>query len=171
MSDQEEQMNTQEESIDTGEPLGPVDQALRFEVDITNEGGQNIGVTLLVSGMLVSGITVSADEYFLHIDEQRIDNARFVINGIEASREKTEEYRKQMRERLTNEQEPLAPLRSPSRFIHLRNVEFNTPYGPLKMGEDFWWRIRLDKVEGVDVRESFKSRFIAFYSYSICEVL
>jgi hypothetical protein len=118
-------------------------------VNKSNEPG-NIGLTLNLGGLLVSGILVSGKEYFEGVANQ------FKKSSLsEGSDEKTAKANFEFFSKYTviyqnPEGSVLEKLSFSPNYIHLRDARFFFPSTlPIPSTSGVWWRGRISQVEGV----------------------
>jgi len=123
------------------------DWFLQHLVAVVNSSGFSIGITLQVSGMLVTGELIGGKAYFegfssefsgaLKESEKEVDSVRdhfLSIGGVYDEPENALFSPKQ-------EQSP--------HFIHLKNARFmHTAGSPLPTNRAVWWRGRISEVSG-----------------------
>lgn len=120
------------------------DWLLQSLVSTANEAGLQIGITLQVSGMLVSGILISGKQYFEGFSNEL--SAFFIknpeeANAIKASFSAFDEIYDQRNEE--------APDRFDPQYIHLKDARyFNTAGNPIPGNRGLWWRGRICEVGG-----------------------
>lgn len=118
------------------------DWFLQSLVNMVTSGGLEIGLTLHVGGLLVSGLLVSGRRYFEGFGEDfasAIPDAE-VAENIKSSYASLGASIYQTREEGTTN--------APS-YIHLQNAKFFSPNGnPLPANHGVWWRGRISEVQG-----------------------
>lgn len=135
-------MNTE---ILSSAPLSHVAQPdwfLQSFVDIVNASELEFGITLQVSGLLVSGNLVGGKKYFDGFAED--------FSGAYANDPETAEIIKNSLAKhgeMYEEKEGVEIL--PPQFIHLKNAHFfNTSGSPIPGNKGVWWRGRVSEVGG-----------------------
>lgn len=140
MEKQSESEQQKEQSLD---PHDTVDNFLQTLV-LLADAGIEIGVTLTVSGFLVSGIIVGGKRYF---EEHLVSN--LVNNMPEDTRETMRAYFKRFGKVYDPLQEDSNEEESVTTFIHLREARFFHPAGnPTPNNRTVWWRGRLSEIGG-----------------------
>lgn len=126
----------------------PVDISLRMFVDISNQSGMEIGVTLNVRGTLVTGILIPYYVWLETIGAQfasgfEDEGVRAAIRGsyerLAREEKASQDAREDGEKQHVSEDEPW--------FIHLRGARVLTPEGFIGT-DDTIWRGRLSEVEG-----------------------
>ncbi|CUJ90071.1 gas vesicle accessory protein GvpU [Achromobacter xylosoxidans] len=136
-------LDTNPTSLPSASVAPPADVFLQFLVNLVNNGGQlkSIGVTLQMSGMLVSGSIVSGAEYFDRFAETFSDSLSDMDTQARQS------VRTSLAElgdvfRLPQPAEPLP------NYIHLVDALFFTADGTPIAGQPTLWRGRSSAVDG-----------------------
>src|ERR1700760_2195739 len=120
------------------------DWFLRSLVNIANTSALNFGVTLQVSGFLVSGVVVSGKAYFAAMGEQ-----------IAAGYAETPEIAAHMRKMFATFESAYPNDQGQGdqpvpQFIHLQNARFfSTDSNPVPGNAGIWWRGRISEVSAV----------------------
>ena len=118
------------------------DNELQFLVNLSAGGRVEMGVTLFVSGAIVSGYIISEERYF----RERANSLKATDNeGLQAFGEFYDE-RADRAYAKAKEQEDGDEADHPV-FIHLRNAKILGPHG-LTPDNGMTWRCRLDRVDG-----------------------
>lgn len=105
-----------------------------------------IGITLQVSGMLVSGSLVSGARYFEGFSEEF--SSAFTDDGIADSIK--DSYNKFSELYPSGEDKNISS--PPPQFIHLKNARFfNTAGSPIPTNRGVWWRGRVSEVGGFSI--------------------
>jgi hypothetical protein len=121
----------------------PLDHFLQAIVGIANNGIE-VGVTLTISGFLVSGIVVSGKRYF----DEHLGSA-FVKAFPESSRHVIRDFLRTFASVYDPMPEDEDAKMPPPVFIHLMNARFFHNSGrPIPNNEAIWWRGRLSDVQG-----------------------
>ncbi|BBL58512.1 gas vesicle accessory protein GvpU [Methylomonas koyamae] len=124
--------------------VAKTDWFLQNLVGFANLWGIEVGITLQVSGMLVSGTLISGDKYFEEFAAQ-------FSGGFKNSPELSEPFHKLISSYkkvydVAPEEESDCP---PSNFVHLRNAQFYHPgQNPLPTSQGVLWRGRVAEVGG-----------------------
>ncbi|MGP9499720.1 gas vesicle accessory protein GvpU [Halomonas sp. 86] len=118
----------------------PHDWFLQSLVNMANDGIE-VGVTLQVSGLLVSGILASGKAYF----EGFAEDFSSGLNDPEAAESVRDSFAK-YGEIYKKEGDDAPP---PPQYIHLKNARFfNTSGHPIPGNKGVWWRGRISEVAG-----------------------
>lgn len=128
------------EAINTDPLLQVVqpDCLLQSLVSMVNNSDLEIGITLLISGMLVSGSLVSLPKYF---EGFAADFSSPFANDPE--------FVKSMKASFANLREEKSEEAPPPQYIHLKNARFfNTAGSPIPANKGVWWRGRIGEVGG-----------------------
>jgi len=141
-------MTEETKSIDSLPNPAQTDCLLQLLVSLVNnpnpEVNLEIGVTLQVSGMLVSGDLVSADVYlegFISDFTDTLENNPEVTKSIERGFSRLHEVYEQKLNMPTVELQP--------QYIHLKGARFfNTVGNPIPANRGVWWRGRICEVGG-----------------------
>ena len=123
--------------------VAETDWFLQSLVNMANETSLEIGITLQVSGMLVSGILVSHKQYF--------DGFGSEFASVFSDSEVSESIKTNISsygDLYKSDNENVAPL-PPPQYIHLKNTYFfNTVGKPIRSNKGVWWRGRICQVGG-----------------------
>ncbi|MCF8178110.1 MAG: hypothetical protein K9J74_06345 [Sulfuritalea sp.] len=134
--------NAEPTAIETTPIAAPHDWFLQSLVNMANSSSLEIGVTLQVGGLLVSGLLVGGKAYFEGFAEDfssAFANDPAVSESVRNSFAKYGEIYK--------EEEGSTP--PPPQYIHLRNTRFfNTSGNPIPENKGVWWRGRISEVGG-----------------------
>lgn len=106
---------------------GETQDALLRRVVAGADDGNGVGITLFVSGLMISGQLIGIDEYLEAIAAGALD---------------------ELRKELSDDPGPGSePVPSPPQFLHLKDVRvgLGNSLSPLKGG---FWRGRIDRVDG-----------------------
>jgi hypothetical protein len=118
------------------------DWFLQSLVDSVNGTTAEIGLTLQVSGLLVSGTLVSGDRYFEGFAEAVAAAKADDKESAETHRAAFAKYGEQYKQRPEDEGIKPRPL-----YIHLKDARFYTPGAkPLPGNKGVWWRGRISEV-------------------------
>ena len=138
------------EQLQAQEPSTPQpDWFLQILVNMTNagDGSAEFGMTLLVSGFLISGKMVGGAKYFDGFANGFASGFadQTVAESIRVSVSQCGEiYKTDVTQRAAADQ----PLPSPA-FVHLKEARFfNTAGDPIPANRGVWWRGRLSEVSG-----------------------
>lgn len=147
MAEQNELSLQVEESIALTPVTAETDWFLQNLVSFANDWGLEMGVTLQVSGMLVSGTLISGVKYFEEFAAQ-------FSGGIKNSSELSEQFHqlissyKEVYDVETTEMNN----RLPPNYIHLRNAKFYQPgQKPFPTDHGVLWRGRVSEVGGFNL--------------------
>jgi hypothetical protein len=160
MAESSEKPTISEESVGEtpsvfGQPLPPADFVLQAIVALTNNTAIELGITLCVGGIVVSGQLTSGKRYFEGIASEALqasgpaDQAvvRQAISDYLGNFGKVIYGRAESEEQLGIEGDE-AIKRVPG-FIHLRDARFFHNSGqPMPANRGIWWRGRLSAVDG-----------------------
>lgn len=137
-------MSTEAESVSPISPSAEADWFLQSLVSMANQSNIEIGITLQVSGMLVSGSLVSGKQYFEGFANDFVTpfaNDPETANAIKDSFGAYGEIYSQPKEG--------EPDRPAPQFVHLKNARFfNTAGNPIPGNKGVWWRGRICEVGG-----------------------
>jgi hypothetical protein len=119
---------------------------LGFLVDVANGGGAEVGITIHAGGLIVSGILVSAETYFVDFAERFGD--AFSRHDVETG--------KMIRQAMMRFAEAAKPLPASerddakrARHIHMKQAYiFQHGTSMIPLGEGTWWRGRLTSIDG-----------------------
>jgi hypothetical protein len=146
--------------VQPDEPLAPEleatwlqegDGQLRFLVHLVNGTDTEIGITLTVGGLLISGYLASGHRYFEDFaDTITAGYARGNADADEASLTEMREGFALPGKSIGGAAREGKLGRAP-RFIHVRKVHYFLPGAapiPTNVEEQSWWRGRMDRVDG-----------------------
>jgi hypothetical protein len=124
------------------EPMS--DWMLRYLVDLSNLRGLQMGITLQVDGMLVSGILVGGQDYF--------DGITQTISAALGNAEETKSIAdlfERVNQAVHAGTSPDVPSPPPA-YIHLKDTYFfqSADATPIPNGQGVWWRGKLSRVSG-----------------------
>lgn len=135
-------MSNASESINL-QRAADVDWFLQFLVNVANRSSMEVGITLQVSGMLVSGSLVSGKEYFEGFGT--IFSSAFSDPELAASIKKSVSSQGD----IYADDDDEGGDQSLPQFIHLKNARFfNTAGRPIPGNCGVWWRGRICEVGG-----------------------
>lgn len=125
-------------------PSAQHDWFIQSLVNVANVAPLSFGVTLQVSGLLVSGYLVSGKAYFEAVGNQ-------IVGGISQNAALADQLRKMF---TTFESayptEPGQFERPVPQFIHLQNARFYSTDGtPVPSNAGVWWRGRISEISGI----------------------
>ena len=129
---------------DTPVPSAQHDWFIQSLVNIANVAPLSFGVTLQVSGLLVSGYLVSGKAYFEAVGQQ-------IIRGVAQNAALADQMRKMFATfESAYPNDPAAAERPVPQFIHLQNARFYSTDGtPVPSNEGVWWRGRISEISGI----------------------
>jgi hypothetical protein len=132
------------DSAATAVPTAQHDWFIQSLVNIANVSALSFGVTLQVSGLLVSGTLVSGKAYFAAIGQQ-------VVQGCSQNAEVAEQMRKMFATFESAYPNDAGQGERPlPQFVHLQNARFySTDGAPVPGNEGVWWRGRISEVSGI----------------------
>lgn len=136
-------MNDEEQKQQSQPASDPADWFLQSLVDMANRSGLEVGITLQVSGLLVSGMLVSGKQYF----EGFASEFSSAFSDQEAARGVRESFsRHGEKYKLEAEGDPHRPAPV---YIHLKQARFFSTSGePIPRNRGVFWRGRLSEVSG-----------------------
>lgn len=118
----------------------PHDWFLQSLVNMANDGVE-VGVTLQVSGLLVSGVLTGGKAYFEGFAEDYSSG----LSDPEAAKTVRDSFA-MFGEIYKKDGEDTTP---PPQYIHLKNARFfNTSGNPIPGNKGVWWRGRISEVAG-----------------------
>jgi hypothetical protein len=133
----------------TEDTLPPIPNAqhdwfIQSLVNIANVAPLSFGVTLQVSGLLVSGYLVSGKAYFEAIGQQ-------IVSGFEQNAALADQMRKMFETfESAYPSDPAQADRPVPQFIHLQNARFYSTDGkPVPTDTGVWWRGRISEISGI----------------------
>jgi hypothetical protein len=132
----------------------PADGQLQTLIDWVNGTETELGITLMVGGLIVSGRLASSHRYFEEFADQLVDGITITFTD-EPDTDPTDSLRL-IRETFAlpgKQMTSIPPDRRPApRFIHLREPSFRVGTVTLNLslpgGRPAWWRGRLARVDG-----------------------
>ena len=128
-----------------------IDFLLRALVDLANKTGMEIGMTLSVGGVLVSGNLASGKTYFKEIAAETLQaTGDAKDSGINQSlSDYFANWGKLIYEQPENEDQSNDEAMSQPNYIHLRNAKFVHNSGKsMPSNRGIWWRGRLSAIDG-----------------------
>jgi hypothetical protein len=113
-------------------------------VNVANVAPLSFGVTLQVSGLLVSGYLVSGKAYFEATGQQ-------IISGFAQNAALADQMRKMFATfESAYPSDPTQTDRPIPQFVHLRNARFYSTDGtPVPSDAGVWWRGRISEISGI----------------------
>ena len=137
-------MSTEAESVSPTSPSADADWFLQSLVRMANESSLEIGITLQVSGMLVSGNLVSGKQYFEGFAN---DFASPFANDPETASAIKDSFGAYGE--IYGQPKEGEPDRPAPQFVHLKDARFfNTAGNPIPGNRGVWWRGRICEVGG-----------------------
>jgi len=137
-------MTTETESTSSLPDAAQTDWFLQSLVNMANDSDLGFGITLQVSGMLVSGNLVSVKQYF---EGFAADFASPFATNPEVA-ESIKESFSSYGNLYSKDAEAEGDL-PPPQYIHLKNARFfNTAGNPIPGNRGVWWRGRICEVGG-----------------------
>jgi len=135
------------EDISSGMPSVPSaqhDWFIQSLVNVANVAPLSFGVTLQVSGLLVSGYLVSGRTYFEAIGQQ-------IVSGLSQNAALADQMRKMFATfESAYPNDPGQSERPVPQFVHLQNARFYSTDGtPVPANEGVWWRGRISQISGI----------------------
>ena len=125
-------------------PSAQHDWFIQSLVNVANVAPLGFGVTLQVSGLLVSGHLVSGKAYFEAVGKQ-------ITSAVSQNKELAEHMRKMFATfESAYPQDPGPAERPVPQFVHLQNARFyGTDGTPVPSNEGVWWRGRISEISGI----------------------
>jgi len=134
---------------DKSSPLVPVASAqhdwfIQSLVNVANVAPLSFGVTLQVSGLLVSGYLVSGKTYFEAVGQQ-------IVNDVAQNAALADQMRTMFSTfESAYPNDPGQADRPVPQFIHLQNARFyGTDGAPVPSNAGVWWRGRISEISGI----------------------
>jgi hypothetical protein len=129
---------------DASVPGAQHDWFIQSLVNVANVAPLQFGVTLQVSGLLVSGYLVSGKAYFEAIGQQ-------VVSGFAQNAALADQMRKMFATfESAYPNDPGQSERPVPQFVHLQNARFYSTNGaPVPSNEGVWWRGRISQISGI----------------------
>jgi hypothetical protein len=122
---------------------------LQILVNMTNarDGDFEVGMTLLVGGLLVSGIMVGGAKYFEGFANEFVSGFSDQ-KAVETVRKSFSQFQEIYKTDLAQQKAAGQPLEPPA-YVHLREARFfSTAGNPIPGNRGVWWRGRLSEVSG-----------------------
>jgi len=125
-------------------PSAQHDWFIQALVNVANVAPLSFGVTLQVSGLLVSGYLVSGKAYFEATGKQ-------VLGGLAQNPQLADEVRKMFATfESAYPNDPNQKDRPVPQFVHLQNARFYSTDGkPVPSDAGVWWRGRISEISGI----------------------
>jgi hypothetical protein len=125
-------------------PSAQHDWFIQSLVNVANVAPLSFGVTLQVSGLLVSGYLVSGKTYFEAIGGQ-------IVSGLAQNAALADQMRKMFATfESAYPNDPNQSDRPVPQFVHLQNARFYSTDGtPVPSDEGVWWRGRISQISGI----------------------
>jgi hypothetical protein len=127
-------------------PSAQHDWFVQSLVNVANVAPLSFGVTLQVSGLLVSGYLVSGKAYFEATGQQ-------IVGGLADNPNLADQMRKMFATfESAYPNDPAQTDRPVPQFVHLQNARFYSTNGtPVPSNEGVWWRGRISEISGIVV--------------------
>ena len=125
-------------------PSAQHDWFIQSLVNVANVAPLNFGVTLQVSGLLVSGYLVSGKAYFEAVGQQ-------IVSGVAQNAELADQMRMMFATfESAYPNDPGQKDRPVPQFVHLQNARFYSTDGtPVPSNAGVWWRGRISEISGI----------------------
>lgn len=123
------------------------DAIILMFLDLVEQDGIELDLTLCINGVVISGTLISATNYYEGVTESSKNLKDSTMSKIIAKKfsDLKGEYAKQKEEEEESESTPLT-------FIHLKNaVYLNNENPPAHHGT--WWRGRISSIDGFSVND------------------
>ena len=129
---------------ETQVPSAQHDWFIQSLVNVANVAPLSFGVTLQVSGLLVSGYLVSGKAYFEAVGQH-------VIAGVSQNAALSDQMRKMFATfESAYPSDPGQTERPVPQFVHLQNARFYSTDGtPVPSNQGVWWRGRISEISGI----------------------
>ncbi len=125
-------------------PSAQHDWFIQSLVNVANVAPLSFGVTLQVSGLLVSGYLVSGKAYFQAIGQQ-------IVSGLVQNAALADQMRQMFATfESAYPNDPTQKDRPVPQFVHLQNARFYSTDGtPVPSNAGVWWRGRISQISGI----------------------
>lgn len=149
MSDAADEQTEALPQIQDVEIVGSKDWFLQSTIETIIANGVEIGVTLTVGGVIVSGILISGKKYFDELSDVLIAASQSEDDGPRILGEAWKQYTVIYEKPEGASGDWRAP---PAGFIHLRNARFYAPGAPpIPSNRGVLWRGKLSSVDGFSI--------------------
>lgn len=136
-------MRTQKDQDAQASQDANTDWFLQLLVNMTNDSNLEIGITLQVSGLLVSGKLISGKRYFDGIATDFASPFASDPDVAESIKSSISAYGDIYSKQNENAKMP------PPQFLHLKDARFFNTFGnPVPENKGVWWRGRIREVSG-----------------------
>lgn len=128
------------------EQMATDDAILLMFLNLVEEDGVEIAVTLNVKGVVISGLLIGASAYYEGVTESAKALQDETLSKIlfKKYNDLKEAYFKQKQEEDEKEEEDNFPT-----FIHLKNAVYkNSGNQPISANSGTWWRGRISSIDG-----------------------
>jgi hypothetical protein len=132
------------EDASSATPNAQHDWFIQSLVNVANVAPLSFGVTLQVSGLLVSGYLVSGKAYFEATGQQ-------IVSSLAQNAALADQMRKMFATfESAYPNDPAQTERPVPQFVHLQNARFYSTDGtPVPSNAGVWWRGRISEISGI----------------------
>ncbi|MFD2213329.1 gas vesicle accessory protein GvpU [Metabacillus endolithicus] len=129
------------------EQTGTDDAIILMFLDLVEQDGVEVDVTLSVNGTVVSGTLIGATAYYEGITEASKNFQDSTMSKIISKKfhDLKEEYAKQKQEESDQESKDNS---TPFTFIHLKDAKYLNTNSQETLNRGTWWRGRISAVDG-----------------------
>jgi hypothetical protein len=133
-----------QEDASSATPSAQHDWFIQSLVNVANVAPLSFGVTLQVSGLLVSGYLVSGKAFFEATGQQ-------IVSGLVQNAALADQMRKMFATfESAYPNDPTQTDRPVPQFVHLQNARFYSTDGtPVPSNAGVWWRGRISQISGI----------------------
>ena len=133
-----------QEDASSATPSAQHDWFIQSLVNVANVAPLSFGVTLQVSGLLVSGYLVSGKAFFEATGQQ-------IVSGLVQNAALADQMRKMFATfESAYPNDPSQTDRPVPQFVHLQNARFYSTDGtPVPSNAGVWWRGRISQISGI----------------------
>jgi hypothetical protein len=133
-----------QEDASSATPSAQHDWFIQSLVNVANVAPLSFGVTLQVSGLLVSGYLVSGKAFFEATGQQ-------IVSGLVQNAALADQMRKMFATfESAYPNDPTQTDRPVPQFVHLQNARFYSTDGtPVPSNAGVWWRGRISEISGI----------------------
>jgi hypothetical protein len=133
-----------QEDAGSATPSAQHDWFIQSLVNVANVAPLSFGVTLQVSGLLVSGYLVSGKAFFEATGQQ-------IVSGLVQNAALADQMRKMFATfESAYPNDPTQTDRPVPQFVHLQNARFYSTDGtPVPSNAGVWWRGRISEISGI----------------------